>query len=163
MTIARSRLIDPSTTRWYHCTSRCVRRAFLLSEGKSNRKEWIENRIKELAEIFAVGIGGFSVISREGMFVGFSLGSYLLLVDYTGRLFREGKTTMSADLAGIFERLGSQCQELATPAGEAPHGSTVRPILRRQPGYVGGSGPTPGRATRGQPGRMSGPMTPSES
>ena len=78
MTIARSRLIDHSTTRWYHCVSRCVRRAFLLSEGKSDRKEWIENRIKELAEIFAVGIGGFSVISREGMFVGFSLGSYLL-------------------------------------------------------------------------------------
>jgi hypothetical protein len=60
MTIARSRLIDHSTTRWYHCVSRCVRRAFLFGEGKSNRKEWIENRIKELAEIFAVGIGGFS-------------------------------------------------------------------------------------------------------
>ena len=28
---------------------------------------------------------------REGMVEGFSLGSYLLLVDYTGRLFREGK------------------------------------------------------------------------
>ena len=110
MTIARSRLIDHSTTRWYHCVSRCVRRAFLLSEGKSDRKEWIENRIKELAEIFAVGIGGFSVISREGMFVGFSLGSYLLLVDYTGRLFREGKTAISADLAGIFERLGSNAK-----------------------------------------------------
>ena len=48
--------------------------------------------------------------SREGMFVGFSLGSYLLLVDYTGRLFREGKTAISADLAGIFERLGSNAK-----------------------------------------------------
>jgi hypothetical protein len=28
--------------------------------------------------------------AREGMLEGFSLGSYLLLVDYTGRLFREG-------------------------------------------------------------------------
>ena len=44
------------------------------------------------------------------MFVGFSLGSYLLLVDYTGRLFREGKTAISADLAGIFERLGSNAK-----------------------------------------------------
>ena len=43
--------------------------------------------------------------SREGMFVGLPLKSYLLLVDYTGRLFRQGKARMSAELAGIFERL----------------------------------------------------------
>jgi hypothetical protein len=29
--------------------------------------------------------------AREGMLEGFSLGNYLLLVDYTGRLFRKGK------------------------------------------------------------------------
>ena len=45
--------------------------------------------------------------ARRGMLEGFSLGSYLLLVDYTGRLFREGKVTISAELAGILERLGS--------------------------------------------------------
>ena len=28
------------------------------------------------------------------------------MVDYTGRLFRQGKATSSAELAGIFERLG---------------------------------------------------------
>ena len=33
----------------YHCTTRCVRQAFLLEAGKSNRKEWLENRIEELA------------------------------------------------------------------------------------------------------------------
>ena len=44
---------------------------------------------------------------REGMLEGFSLGSYLLLVDYTGRMFREGKATISAELSGILERLGS--------------------------------------------------------
>ncbi|MGO9920750.1 MAG: hypothetical protein ACLQIB_39415 [Isosphaeraceae bacterium] len=37
----------------------------------------------------------------------FSLGSYLLLVDYTGRLFREGKAVISRQVAEIFERLGS--------------------------------------------------------
>jgi hypothetical protein len=47
---------------------------------------------------------------REGMLEGFSLGSYLLLVDYTGRLFRTGKTTISAELAGIFDRLGSSAE-----------------------------------------------------
>jgi hypothetical protein len=44
--------------------------------------------------------------SREGMLEGFSLGSYLPLVDHTGRLFRSGKTALSADVASIFDRLG---------------------------------------------------------
>jgi hypothetical protein len=48
--------------------------------------------------------------SREGMLEGFPLGSYLLLVDYTGRLFREGKATISAELAGILVRLGCDAQ-----------------------------------------------------
>jgi hypothetical protein len=50
--------------------------------------------------------------SREGMLEGFSLGSYLLLVDYTGRLFRKGKAAISAELAGIFDRLGSSAESL---------------------------------------------------
>ena len=48
--------------------------------------------------------------SREGMLEGFSLGSYLLLIDYTGRLFRDGKAVISAELAGILERLGTSAE-----------------------------------------------------
>jgi hypothetical protein len=44
------------------------------------------------------------------MLEGFSLGSYLLLVDYTGRLCRHEKTALSAELAGIFDRLGSSAK-----------------------------------------------------
>jgi hypothetical protein len=44
MTMARSQLVDVSVTRWYHCITRCVRRAFLLGEEPHNRKKWIENR-----------------------------------------------------------------------------------------------------------------------
>ena len=44
------------------------------------------------------------------MFDGLSIGSYVLLVDYTGRLFREGKAAISAKLAGIFDRLGSRAE-----------------------------------------------------
>src|SRR6516225_4176386 len=47
---------------------------------------------------------------REGMVEGFSLGSYLLLVDYTGRLYREGKAAISRDVAEIFSRLGSSAE-----------------------------------------------------
>jgi hypothetical protein len=66
MTIARAQLVDLSLARWYHCTSRCVRRAFLLGEGKNNRKEWLEKRLQELADIFAVAVGGFSVMDGVG-------------------------------------------------------------------------------------------------
>jgi hypothetical protein len=44
--------------------------------------------------------------SQEGMMQGFPLGSYVKLVEYTGRLSRQGKASISAELAGIFERLG---------------------------------------------------------
>ncbi|MGO9922525.1 MAG: hypothetical protein ACLQIB_48505 [Isosphaeraceae bacterium] len=37
MTIAPTHLIVPAVTRWYHCITRCVRRAFLLGEGPNDR------------------------------------------------------------------------------------------------------------------------------
>ncbi len=40
----------------------------------------------------------------------FSLGSNLLRVDYTTRLFREGKAGISAALTGILERLSSTAE-----------------------------------------------------
>jgi hypothetical protein len=45
--------------------------------------------------------------AREGMLENFSLGSYLLLVDYTSRLCRNGKARVSREVAGILERLGT--------------------------------------------------------
>jgi hypothetical protein len=64
MTMPRAHLVDPAVTRWYHCVTRCVRRAFPLSEGPIDRREWIEHRLQELAEIFAVAVGGFSVMDN---------------------------------------------------------------------------------------------------
>ncbi len=68
MTIARAKLVDVAVSRWYHCISRCVRRARLLAEegeDGTDRKAWIENRLKELAEIFAISVGGFSVLDNH--------------------------------------------------------------------------------------------------
>src|SRR6185437_9016313 len=65
MTTARAHLVDPSVSRWYHCVTRCVRRAFLLGEGHDDRKLWIESRLRELAEIFAVSVAGFSVMDNH--------------------------------------------------------------------------------------------------
>ena len=44
---------------------------------------------------------------REGMLDSFSLGSYLLLVDYTGRLFRTGKARIDNGVSEIFQRFGT--------------------------------------------------------
>jgi Transposase IS200 like len=65
MAIARAHLVNPALARWYHCVTRCVRRAFLLGEGQDNRKVWIEQRLQELAQIFAVTIGGFAVMDNH--------------------------------------------------------------------------------------------------
>jgi hypothetical protein len=66
MTIARAHLVDPAVTRWYHCITRCVRRASLLGEGEgtADRKLWIDRRLQELAGIFSIAVGGFSVMDN---------------------------------------------------------------------------------------------------
>jgi REP element-mobilizing transposase RayT len=65
MTMARSRLVDLDVTRYYHCISRCVRRAFLCGEGYEHRKVWIEERIELLARNFSVSVCGFSVMDNH--------------------------------------------------------------------------------------------------
>jgi len=65
MTIARAHLVDASVTRWYHCVTRCVRRAFLLGEGMHDRNGWIEHRLQELAQIFSVAVAGFAVLDNH--------------------------------------------------------------------------------------------------
>ena len=38
MAIARSQLIDTTVARWYHCISRCVRRASCWAKGRTTVK-----------------------------------------------------------------------------------------------------------------------------
>ena len=65
MPTPRSRLVDASITPWYHCISRCVRRAFLCGDNHAHRKQWIENRLRELVGIFAIECAGFSVMDNH--------------------------------------------------------------------------------------------------
>jgi len=71
MTSPRSQLVDPEAPGYYHCISRCVRRAFLCGDdaltGRSfeHRKQWVEDRLLELAEIFAVGVYAYAVMSNH--------------------------------------------------------------------------------------------------
>ncbi len=71
MTTARSLLVDSESPGYYHCISRCVRRAWLCGidpyDGKSyeHRREWVEARLLELADVFAVGIYAYAVMSNH--------------------------------------------------------------------------------------------------
>ena len=71
MTYARSNLIPCGSPGTFHCVSRCVRRAFLCGEDRltghsfEHRRQWVEDRIHELAEIFGVAIWGYAVMSNH--------------------------------------------------------------------------------------------------
>jgi REP element-mobilizing transposase RayT len=65
MTVPRSQLVDVDVTRYYHCISRCVRRAMLCGKGFEHRKAWIEDRLEMLAEHFALAVCGFAVMDNH--------------------------------------------------------------------------------------------------
>jgi hypothetical protein len=68
---ARREIVDNTEVGIYHCVSRCVRRAFLCGEdaltGRNfdHRKDWIRNRLEELAGAFAIDVLGFAVLSNH--------------------------------------------------------------------------------------------------
>ena len=71
MAIARRDLVDKESPGFYHCTNRCVRRAFLCGFDKDtgknfeHRKIWLEKRIYRLAEIFSVDIYAYAVMDNH--------------------------------------------------------------------------------------------------
>ena len=71
MTVPRSQQIDLEATPYYHCISRCVRRAYLCGEDEvtgqnyEHRKEWIASRMKYLSRIFGIQICAYAVMSNH--------------------------------------------------------------------------------------------------
>ncbi len=71
MATPRSLLVDPIAPLYYHITSRCVQRAWLLGpdpltgEDFSHRRKWVINRIKHLGRFFAIEIAAYAIMSNH--------------------------------------------------------------------------------------------------
>lgn len=92
--------IDIEATPYYHCISRCVRRAFLCGRDRltgsnfDHRKDWVVEKLAELAAIFAIRICAYGVLSNHfHLVVRIDSGrartwSDIEVVERYGRLFR---------------------------------------------------------------------------
>lgn len=71
MTVPRNEIINETLANYYHCWSRCVRRAFLCGEDTvtgmnfEHRRGWIEQRLAWLDKAFAVDIAAYAVMSNH--------------------------------------------------------------------------------------------------
>lgn len=65
MATSRKVLVDRDVIPFDHCISRCVWRVFLSGEENLHRKQWIEDRLKELFGIFAIDVCGFAILDNH--------------------------------------------------------------------------------------------------
>lgn len=71
MALPRSKYVEEGKEGVYHCFCRCVRRAFLYGydaySGRdySHRKQWLIDRLRQLAGIFAIDVCAYSVMDNH--------------------------------------------------------------------------------------------------
>jgi REP element-mobilizing transposase RayT len=71
MTLPRKSLVSLNDTPFYHCVSRCVRRAYLCGlddySGKDyeHRRDWLEDKLLKTAGVFAIKLCAHAVMSNH--------------------------------------------------------------------------------------------------
>jgi REP element-mobilizing transposase RayT len=71
MTIARKNIVADGVERVYHCTTRCVRRAFLCGDDPASgqnfdhRKDWARDRLVFLSGLFAVDVLAYAFMDNH--------------------------------------------------------------------------------------------------
>ena len=71
MTLPRKQQVCLDSTPYYHCICRCVRKAFLCGEDEltkknfDHRKQWLVDKINQLADVFAIDICAYAIMSNH--------------------------------------------------------------------------------------------------
>lgn len=69
MPTPRKQQVNVEDTPYYHCMSRCVRRAFLCGKDSNrdyeHRRAFIEDRLRLLASIFSIDICSYAIMSNH--------------------------------------------------------------------------------------------------
>ncbi len=67
MATARKQQVSLIDTCYYHCISRCVRRAFLCGEDKvtgqsyEHRRSWVKDKLLALSKTFAIDVCAYAL------------------------------------------------------------------------------------------------------
>ncbi|KPH93162.1 hypothetical protein AMS58_18540 [Pseudoalteromonas porphyrae] len=71
MATARKSQISLVDTKYYHCISRCVRRAFLFGEDRStgqsfeHRRGWVEDKLLGLVKVFFIDVCAYAITINQ--------------------------------------------------------------------------------------------------